>query len=76
MTSALMTATGSDFGLLTANPGFELTALYHMYVTGMTSLFNYGDHGQCSSSLFLSILISSPRSEQVLDHCQLSHLLR
>ena len=46
MTSALMTATGGgDFGLLTNNAGFKLTGLYHIYVTGMTSLFNYGDHG-------------------------------
>lgn len=45
MTSSLMTATGSDYSLLTVNPSFNLTALYHMYVTGQTSLFNYGDHG-------------------------------
>ncbi|KZV99457.1 hypothetical protein EXIGLDRAFT_712139 [Exidia glandulosa HHB12029] len=45
MTSALMTATGSDYNLLTANPNFSLTGLYHMYVYGMTSLFDYADHG-------------------------------
>ncbi|KAF8528268.1 heparinase II/III family protein [Gautieria morchelliformis] len=45
MTSALMTATGSDYGLLNTNNNFNKTGLYHMYVTGMTSLFNYGDHG-------------------------------
>ncbi|KZO90230.1 hypothetical protein CALVIDRAFT_490810 [Calocera viscosa TUFC12733] len=45
MTSSLITATGSDYGLLTANPSFNDTALFHIYVTGMTSLFNYGDHG-------------------------------
>jgi hypothetical protein len=46
MTSALITATGSDYGLLsTANPNFVKTGLYHMYVQGATSLFNYGDHG-------------------------------
>ena len=45
MTSALMTATGSDYGLLNTNSNFNKTGLYHMYVTGMTSLFNYGDHG-------------------------------
>ncbi|KAI0320454.1 chondroitin AC/alginate lyase [Amylostereum chailletii] len=45
MTSSLMTATGSDYGLLTSNSNFNLTGLYHMYVTGATSLFNYGDHG-------------------------------
>ncbi|KZO98789.1 hypothetical protein CALVIDRAFT_544643 [Calocera viscosa TUFC12733] len=45
MTSSLMTATGSDQGMFDANPTFNLTGLYHMYVTGMTSLFNYGDCG-------------------------------
>jgi hypothetical protein len=43
--SSLLTATGSAYGLLSSNPSFNLTGLYHMYVTGMTSLFNYGDHG-------------------------------
>ncbi|KZT32797.1 hypothetical protein SISSUDRAFT_1066653 [Sistotremastrum suecicum HHB10207 ss-3] len=45
MTSALMTATGSDYGMLHNNTAFNQTGLFHMYVTGMTSLFNYGDHG-------------------------------
>ena len=45
MTSSLLTATGSDFGMLTNNPNFEKTGLYHMYVTGPGSLFAYGDHG-------------------------------
>lgn len=45
MTSALITATGSDYGLLSTNPSFNLTGLYHMHVQGSTSLFNYGDHG-------------------------------
>ncbi|KAF9508914.1 hypothetical protein BS47DRAFT_1332487 [Hydnum rufescens UP504] len=45
MTSSLLTATGSDYGLLNTNPSFNLTGLYHLFVTGMTSLFNYGDHG-------------------------------
>lgn len=45
MTSSLLTATGSDYGMLKNNPSFNETGLYHMYVTGMTSLFNYGDHG-------------------------------
>jgi len=45
MTSSLMTATGSDYGLLSTNPDFKLTGKFHMYVTGTTSLFNYGDHG-------------------------------
>ncbi|KAF9502501.1 hypothetical protein BDN71DRAFT_1438135 [Pleurotus eryngii] len=44
MASALITATGSHYGLLDTNPNFHLTGLYHMYVTGNT-LFDYGDHG-------------------------------
>ncbi|KAH9944214.1 chondroitin AC/alginate lyase [Epithele typhae] len=45
MASSLMTATGSDMGLLSNNPNFAKTGLYHMYVTGPGSLFSYGDHG-------------------------------
>ncbi|KAI0323702.1 hypothetical protein GY45DRAFT_1401236, partial [Cubamyces sp. BRFM 1775] len=44
MSSALMTATGSDFDLLTVNSKFVKTGLYHMYLTGPGSLFSYGDH--------------------------------
>lgn len=43
--SALTTAYGDDRGLDEENPGWNLTSLYHIYVQGMTSLFNYGDHG-------------------------------
>jgi hypothetical protein len=45
MTSSLITATGSDYGLLTVNPNFNNTGEYHLYAYGTTSLFNYGDHG-------------------------------
>jgi hypothetical protein len=45
MTASLMSATGSDYGLLSVNPTFNLTGIFHMYATGTTSLFNYGDHG-------------------------------
>jgi hypothetical protein len=45
MTSALMTATGSDFGLTKTNPNFWRTGWYHMYSAGPTSQFNWGDHG-------------------------------
>ena len=45
MASSLMTATGSDFGLLKNNPNLNKTGLYRMYVTGPGSLFAYGDHG-------------------------------
>jgi len=45
MTSALITATGSDYKLLTTNPNFAKTGQFHMSVTGPGSLFAYGDHG-------------------------------
>lgn len=45
MTSSLMTATGSDYGLLTVNPDFGKTGLFHMHITGPGSLFAWGDHG-------------------------------
>ncbi|WWC86267.1 uncharacterized protein L201_001140 [Kwoniella dendrophila CBS 6074] len=45
MVNALISAYGDDRGLAESNPGFNLTSVYHMYVQGMTSLFNYGDHG-------------------------------
>jgi hypothetical protein len=45
MVNALISAYGDDQGLPTANPGFKATNDYHMAVQGMTSLFNYGDHG-------------------------------
>jgi hypothetical protein len=45
MTSALLTATGSHYGMLDTNSNFFKTGIYHMYVFGPTSLFNYGDHG-------------------------------
>jgi len=45
MTSALVTATGSDYGMFDTNKNFYLTGLFHMYVYGTTSLFDWGDHG-------------------------------
>jgi hypothetical protein len=45
MSSALFTATGSDYGLLDVNSNFFRTGQFHMYAFGATSLFNYGDHG-------------------------------
>ena len=45
MSASLITATGSDYGLLDTNTNFYLTGQFHMYVFGTTSLFNYGDHG-------------------------------
>jgi len=45
MASALLTATGSDYGLLSDNPGFALSGLAHMHGFGPGSLFDYGDHG-------------------------------
>jgi hypothetical protein len=45
MASSLMTATGSDYELLTVNSEFFQTGVFHMYGQGATSLFNYGDTG-------------------------------
>ncbi|ODN84475.1 hypothetical protein L202_00417 [Cryptococcus amylolentus CBS 6039] len=44
--NAVETAYGDDRGLLAANSdGWNHTSLFHIYAQGMTSLFNYGDHG-------------------------------
>jgi hypothetical protein len=67
MASSLMTAAGSDFGLLNTNTNFNLTGLYHMYVKGPTSLFNYGDHGPnkfsttANSMIFYSSQYNAPQ---------------
>ena len=45
MASALMTATGSDYGLLDVNSNFWKTGYFHMSVFGPGSLFSYGDSG-------------------------------
>ena len=45
MAASLLSATGSTQNLLDANPGMKLSATYHMYVTGLQGLFNYGDCG-------------------------------
>ncbi|KZT02413.1 heparinase II/III family protein [Laetiporus sulphureus 93-53] len=45
MISSLVTATGSDYDLLSTNPGFEYTGLFHMHVTGPGSMFEWGDNG-------------------------------
>jgi len=45
MISGLQTATGSDHGLLEANPNYNKTGLFHMYGTGFVQKFHYGDCG-------------------------------
>jgi len=45
MSSSLLTATGSTYNLLSSNPNFVKTGLYHMYVTGNQQMFDFGDHG-------------------------------
>ncbi|KDQ63447.1 hypothetical protein JAAARDRAFT_29468 [Jaapia argillacea MUCL 33604] len=45
MTSSLITAAGSDFGLLKTNTNFQQTGMFHMYVNGPGTLFDWGDHG-------------------------------
>lgn len=58
MVGALISAYGSDQGILAAAPQWNLTSLFHIYNQGMTSKFNYGDHGPnkysaTANSLFL-----------------------
>ncbi|KAK3372915.1 hypothetical protein B0T24DRAFT_649069 [Lasiosphaeria ovina] len=43
--SALLSATGSTHGLLTASKALQDTGMFHMYSYGMTDKFNYGDCG-------------------------------
>ncbi|KAJ7606146.1 chondroitin AC/alginate lyase [Mycena polygramma] len=45
MAASLISATGSDYDLLTVNPNFSKTGLFHMYGQGATSLFGWGDNG-------------------------------
>lgn len=45
MAAALLSATGSTQSLLDSNAGMRLSSLYHVYVTGMQGMFNYGDTG-------------------------------
>ena len=61
MVSGLLTATGSDYGLLSVNNNYYLNGVFHMYIFGATSLFNYGDCGPnkfstTANSLFLYAL--------------------
>lgn len=64
MASSLLTATGSVYDLVPTQ--FNSTGYYHIYVTGMTSLFNYGDHGPnkfsttANSMMFYSDYFSNP----------------
>lgn len=67
MSSALTTAMGSDRGLVRSNPGIPQTSYFHMYVQGMTSLFNYGDAGPnkysstANALLYLGSTFNDPR---------------
>ncbi|KAH8835892.1 chondroitin AC/alginate lyase [Flagelloscypha sp. PMI_526] len=45
MAASLISATGSDYGLLDANKNFVKTGDFHMHVSGPGSLFDWGDHG-------------------------------
>ncbi|KAJ7043594.1 chondroitin AC/alginate lyase [Mycena alexandri] len=45
MAASLISATGSDYDLLTVNPDFWKTGLFHIYGQGATGLFGYGDSG-------------------------------
>lgn len=67
LSSALVSAYGDDRGLATSNPGFALTSQYHMYVQGMTSLFNYFDAGPnkyastANSLMYWATTFNTPR---------------
>ena len=67
MASSLLTATGSSFGLMSTNSNFNLTGMYHMFVQGSTTLFNYGDTGPnkysttSNSMLFYADQFSQPQ---------------
>jgi len=67
MAASLLSATGSEYGLLNVNPTINLTGDYHMYVTGATSMFNYGDCGPnkysttANSMLFYASQFQIPR---------------
>ncbi|KAN0060317.1 hypothetical protein ACQY0O_007646 [Thecaphora frezii] len=43
--ASLISATGSDQGLMAQNPNWYKTNDFHMYVSGMAGMFFYGDHG-------------------------------
>ncbi|KAJ7200072.1 chondroitin AC/alginate lyase [Mycena haematopus] len=67
MAASLLSATGSDYGLMSANPNFAKTGDFHMYISGSTSLFNYGDHGPnkysttANSLLFYASFYNQPQ---------------
>ncbi len=52
--------------MLEANPNLNKTGEYHMYVTGQTSLFDYGDHGPnkfsttANSMIYLGGVLNNP----------------
>ncbi|KAJ6525485.1 chondroitin AC/alginate lyase [Mycena vulgaris] len=67
MAASLISATGSHYGLMDDNSNFYKTGDFHMYITGATSLFNYGDHGPnkfsttANSMLFYADFYNQPQ---------------
>ncbi|KAJ6518783.1 chondroitin AC/alginate lyase [Mycena sanguinolenta] len=67
MSASLISATGSDYGLLDANPNLSKTGLFHMYGSGSTTLFQWGDSGPnkytatANSLLYYSNAFSIPQ---------------
>ncbi|TCD67739.1 hypothetical protein EIP91_011981 [Steccherinum ochraceum] len=45
MSASLLSATGSDYGMLDSNKYFGLTGLFHMHGSGPGTAFMWGDHG-------------------------------
>ena len=68
MSSALLTATGSDYGLLTTNSKFINTGYYHMYAHGPTSLFDYGDTGPNKFSTTANSIIFYGQQYQIPEY--------
>jgi hypothetical protein len=66
LSASLLSATGSPYNLLSQNPNFKKTGLYHMYVFGNQQMFDYGDHGPnkfsttANSILFYGSQFNSP----------------
>lgn len=57
MTSSLMTATGSNYGMLTDTSTYSKTGDYHLYAYGPTSLFEWGDHGPNKFSITANSMV-------------------
>lgn len=77
MLSGLITATGTDQGLLEANSAWNMTGLFHMYGTGFVQKFNYGDCGPnkyTATANSLVLLADQYNSKPSLWGCDMSEM--